>query len=146
MEIKTERLLLRPLGTEFLQSTHEYASDIENTKYMIALPNESLDETKAFLTACENEWKKEKPSFYEFAVLKDSIHIGAVSIYMNETFDAAILGWIFAPEHHGFGYAGEAAEAIMQFAKEKLSIRHFIAHCDSENTASERVMQKLGLS
>ena len=145
MEIRTERLLLRPLGTEYLLSTHKYASDIENTKYMLSLPNESPDETKAFLTACQQEWEKDKPSFYEFAVLKNGVHIGAVSIYLNDSFDTAILGWILDPEHHGFGYASEAAEAMIKFAQDNLSVRHFIAHCDSENKASEGVMKKLGL-
>jgi hypothetical protein len=45
MDIKTERLTLTPLGLRFLDSTHEYASNPEITKYMIHLPNEILEET-----------------------------------------------------------------------------------------------------
>lgn len=33
--LKTERLVLRPLDIEDLDTVHEYASDVENTKYMI---------------------------------------------------------------------------------------------------------------
>ena len=58
-EINTERLTLRPLGTEYLESVHEYASDPENTKYMIHLPNESIEETRDFLMRAENEWMPE---------------------------------------------------------------------------------------
>lgn len=61
MEIKTSRLLLCPLGTRFLESTHSYVSDIENTRYMVRLSNETIEETREFLLYCENEWKKEKP-------------------------------------------------------------------------------------
>ncbi|WP_310601991.1 hypothetical protein [Anaerosporobacter sp.] len=32
MEIKTKRLTLVPLGMQYLKSTHEYVSDIENNK------------------------------------------------------------------------------------------------------------------
>lgn len=67
MELKTERLCLKPLGMQYLESVHEYASDIENTKYMMHLPNETIQEITDFLQNTENEWKKAGPGFYEFA-------------------------------------------------------------------------------
>lgn len=145
MEIKTARLLLCPLGTRFLESTHSYVSNIENTRYMVRLPNETIEETREFLLYCENEWKKGKPMFYEFAVLLDNVHIGAVGIYLNDTCDEVELGWIFNPLYHNKGYATEAAMAIINFVKENLKIKHFVAHCDTENYSSEAVMRKLGL-
>ena len=84
MKIKTERLTLVPMGMEFLETTHEYATDAENTRFMTMLPNESIEETISFLKGTEAEWKKEAPSFYEFAILLDGKHIGAISIYLNE--------------------------------------------------------------
>ena len=144
MEIKTERLLLRPLGTMYLESTHEYSSDKENTKYMLFLPNETIEETRGFLLDCENQWEKERPEFLEFALLKDDVHIGAVGIYMNKAYDTAELGWILHPRYHSCGYTSEAATAIIEFAKNEFGISHFIAHCDSENMPSQGVMRKLG--
>lgn len=145
MEIKTKRLLLCPLDTRFLESTHPYVSDIENTRYMVRLPNETIEETKAFLQYCEDEWKKKTPKSYEFAVLLDNVHVGAVGIYLNDACDEVELGWIFNPLYHNKGYATEAALAVINFAKEELGIKHFVAHCDTENYASEAVMRKLGL-
>ena len=92
-EINTERLTLRPLGTEYLESVHEYASDPENTKYMIHLPNESIEETRDFLLRAENEWMKEAPSFYEFAVIYKGRQIGAVSLSLEGRASGEI-GWI----------------------------------------------------
>lgn len=45
-EYKTRRLLLAPLGPEFLETTHKYASDYENTKLMVHLPKDDLSETR----------------------------------------------------------------------------------------------------
>ena len=146
MELKTERLLLRPLGTEYLESTHEYASDIENTKYMLFLPNESIEETRSFLLDCEQEWKKETPSYLEFALLLDGVHIGAVGIYMNEEYDTIELGWILHKKYHNLGLTTEAAREIIDWAMDTLGIEYFIAHCDAENMASQAVMKKLGLA
>lgn len=146
MTLRTERLALRPLGLEHLMTAHEYSSDIENTKFMMFLPNDSLEETANFLLDCEREWQKEQPMFYEFAIILDGVHIGAVSLYLNDDRDEAEFGWIIGKAHWGRGYTLEAARAALDFAVNTLGIHQFIAHCDSENTASERVMQKLGMT
>ena len=181
IELKTQQLVLRPLGTEYLQTVHAYASDLENTKYMMHLPNETLEETLAFLKNAEAEWEKESPSFYEFAVLYEGRQIGAVSVYLEECADggtdepgtpeaggepasiggsaadvepdpagesapAGELGWVFHKDYWGQGFASEAAEALVAYAVRELNLRHFIAHCDAENTGSYRVMEKHGMT
>lgn len=78
-------------------------------------------------------------------MLLDGRHIGSVSAYLEENGTAWELGWIISREAHGCGYAAEAARALMEYCLETTGIRRFIAHCDSENSASQRVMQKLGL-
>lgn len=153
IELKTRRLRLRPLGTEYLQTVHAYASDLENTKYMMHLPNDTVEETLEFLKSAEAEWEKETPSFYEFAVLCEGRQIGAVSVYLEKCADggeksapAGELGWVFHKDYWGQGFAGEAAGALVEYAVRELKIRHFIAHCDAENPGSYRVMEKLGMT
>ncbi len=145
IEIHTERLTLKPLGTKYLDSVHEYASDLENTRYMMFLPNESLDETREFLQKAEDEWQCDTPSFYEFAVIYQDRQVGAVSLYREDD-TSAEFGWILNKKYWGQGIACEAASALMDYAVKKFGIRHFIAHCDSENAASYRIMEKLGMS
>lgn len=145
MELKTERLCLKPLGTQYLKSVHEYASDIENTKYMVHLPNATIQETADFLRSTENEWKRPKPEFYEFAVIYEEKQIGAVSLYMKDDFRLGELGWILNKKYWNMGIAFEAAVRLIEFAKDELTLTHFIAHCDSENTGSYRLMEKLGM-
>lgn len=146
MNIHTKRLLLAPLGPEYLLSTHNYASDIDNTKYMVHLPNTDISETKSFLDRTQAEWQKCNPQFYEYAILLENEHIGAVSIYINEDNNEGELGWIISKKYWGYGYAAEAAREIINFAIHKLKVRKFIAHCDSENISSYRVMEKLDMS
>lgn len=150
IELKTRRLVLRPLGTECLQTVHAYASDLENTKYMMHLPNETIEETLEFLKSAEAEWKKEAPSFYEFAVLYEGRQIGAVSVCLRDAAGEAgpsgELGWVFHKDYWGRGFAGEAAAALVAYCIGTLHIRHFIAHCDAENRGSYRIMEKLGMT
>ncbi len=144
MEIRTQRLVLRPIGIQDLETTYAYSGDRENTKYMVFLPDESIEETKDFLEESELEWHKQQPCFYEFAVIAGGKHIGGVSIYLRQTNDTAELGWILDRHYQGKGYATEAAGALIDFAEHQLAIHHFVAHCDWENRASQNVMSKLG--
>lgn len=146
MNIHTKRLLLEPLGMQHLASTHKYTSNLDNTKYMIHLPNTDISETESFLERVQAEWQKYNPQFYEFAILLENEHIGAVSIYIENDNAEGELGWIISKEYWGNGYAAEAAGAIINFAIKELKVKKFIAHCDSENISSFRVMEKLGFS
>ncbi|MBD5519132.1 MAG: GNAT family N-acetyltransferase [Lachnospiraceae bacterium] len=143
IEIITERLHLKPLGSEYLQTVNAYAMDCENTKYMCHLPNENVEETVNFLANVDAEWAKEKPEYYEFAILYQNEHIGAVGIYFENGIGE--VGWIVNKKYWRKGFAYEAAESLVAFFKEHMGTTHFIAHCDTENTASYRVMEKLGM-
>ena len=47
-EINTERLVLKPLGKEYLKTTIQYAMDYENARYMCHLPNDTVRRQKHF--------------------------------------------------------------------------------------------------
>lgn len=146
IELKTERLLLRPLDISDLENVHIYASDVENTKYMMHLPNETLRDTLHFLTMATIEWKKDKPNYYEFAITLKGKLIGGISVYLNEQLNEGELGWILNKKYWGQGYATEAAFAIKDFAVNELKVINLVAHCDFRNTPSYKVMKKIGLS
>ena len=143
--IKSQNLELVPQNLCYFKSTHEYASDRKKMRFMINLPNESEAETKDFLKGAETEWKKEKPGFYEFAILKEENHIGGISLYLDNERKTGELGRCLAKEAQGKGYAFEAAKALVCWAKTELSVARFVAHCDSENIASWKTMEKLGM-
>ncbi len=143
IEITTPRLLLKPLNSEFFATVNEYALDYENTKYMLYLPNDSEAETAKFLREAELAWQKECPDAYEFAILYQDQHVGAVSLYLEG--NSGELGWIVNKKYWRQGFAYEAADALMKYFVEHMGITHFVAHCDAENVASYRVMEKLGM-
>ena len=144
-ELTTERLILRPMCAEYLETTHEYASDTETCRFMVYLPSDSIEDTLYYLIDAEAEFAKEKPSYYEMAVFCGDTHIGAVSLYLDDKMEKGELGWTINKKYHGHGYATEAARALVKYASEELGIRHFIAHCDAENIPSSKVMEKLGM-
>jgi ribosomal-protein-alanine N-acetyltransferase len=145
-ELNTERLLLRPLDLSDLRTLYEYTSDVENTKYMLFYPFKRIEETRSYLARVTAEWQKQDPSFYEFAVIYDSVHIGTVSVYFNEDRTEGELACILNKKYWGRGFATEAARAIKSFIVEQLKVKKLVAHCDCRNLNSAHVMEKIGLS
>ena len=130
---------------QYLDSTLEYSCDPENARYMIYYPHSCAQETADFLKKCDLEWSKPLPDFYEFAVIKEGEHIGGITLYIEDERRTAELGWILNKRYWGNGYAYEAANALIEFASRTLGIKRFIAMCDSGNTASYKIMEKLGM-
>ena len=57
----------------------------------------------------------------------------------------AEIGWVFAPDVAGQGYATEAARAITQAAFRDVGVHRVWAQLEPENTASSRVCERLGM-
>lgn len=144
MELRTPRLILRPAALADLHTTFAYAGDPGNTRFMMFLPYRDLAETAEYLRACQEEWQKDQPDLYEFAVCLGGSHIGSVTLYMQEDRTEAELGWILHRDHWRRGYITEAAEAVMEFAR-TIGVRRVFACCDSENVPSYKTMEKLGM-
>lgn len=57
----------------------------------------------------------------------------------------AELGWSLRPEETGRGYATEAVEAVLMTCFEQLGLRRVTANCFAANTASRRLMERVGM-
>ncbi|KQU66438.1 hypothetical protein ASC58_15495 [Phycicoccus sp. Root101] len=57
----------------------------------------------------------------------------------------AEIGWVFAPDVAGQGYATEAARAIIEAAFREVGVHRVWAQLEPENTASSRVCERLGM-
>ena len=144
MILSTPRLTLRPADVSLAASTYAYAGDLENTRFMMYLPDADIEETALHLREAEEQWRMEAPERYEFAIFLGESHIGGVTLYMMEDRTEAELGWVLHKAHWRKGYVTEAALAVMDFAR-SMGVRRVFACCDSENVASYKTMEKLGM-
>ena len=81
--LKTERLTIVPQSLKYLQSTHEYASDRQNMRFMLYLPNDTIEDTKNFLARAEEEWNSPAQRDFECAILRGGEHIGGISVTLS---------------------------------------------------------------
>jgi RimJ/RimL family protein N-acetyltransferase len=55
------------------------------------------------------------------------------------------IGFVVHPDHQGRGYATEAARVLLRIAFEHLELHRVAGRLEARNSASERVLQKLGM-
>jgi ribosomal-protein-alanine N-acetyltransferase len=58
---------------------------------------------------------------------------------------AVEIGWRLARRHQGFGYASEAARAVLAHGFERVGLDEIVSFTVPANTASRRVMEKIGM-
>lgn len=142
--LETERLLLRPARTSDFDAVHTYAGDAETTRYMYWGPN-TPEDTRRFLRTAEISWAAEHPEEFDFVLIRksDGTLLGGCSLF--ETGDLGEVGWILRPEFRRRGYATEAGEALLRFGFRDRGLWRIRARCDSRNTPSWHVMERLGM-
>jgi RimJ/RimL family protein N-acetyltransferase len=55
------------------------------------------------------------------------------------------IGFVFHPDHHGRGYATEAARLLLRLAFEELDLHRVVGRLEVRNTPSARVLERLGM-
>ena len=143
----SERLEYRELGDDDFAAVHAYASDPEVVRFMPWGPNTEPD-TRDFLERAQRAALTEPRRGYEMAVVTraDGRLIGAVGLHLAEADEQAMLGYCYHRDAWGLGYATEAAETLLGFGFEVLLLRRIWAGCDPDNTASARVLEKVGMT
>ena len=145
--IETERLILRQIEVGDWRAIHRYASLPEVVRY---LPHEPFTEQDASAFALRwSEQARQNDHWPEMLVAQrkaDGRLIGHIPFErFSPRYRTREIGWVFAPEVHGQGYATEAARAVLDLAFGQLGLHRVVATCDPRNRASYRVMEKLGM-
>ena len=139
--IDTARLRLRAPRLEDAEEIFSgYAQDLAVVKYLIWRPHKSVADTREFLGRCIDDWRKDAGFAYVLCRKSDGKLLG-----MAEVGTDGSLGYVLARAHWSQGYVTEAVKAIVDLVLHQGDIPKIWAHCDVDNPASARVMQKVGM-
>ena len=123
-------------------------ADAEVVRYLYEEPF-SAAQSRDLLTrkAAGTSWAKEGDWLSAAVVERESgVTVGDVGLYWTSERDkTAEIGFIFDPGHQGKGYATEAARALLDWAFGTAGLHRVIGRTEARNTASSRVLEKLGL-
>jgi [ribosomal protein S5]-alanine N-acetyltransferase len=142
--LETERLFLRvPVAEDAASIFEQYAQDSEVAKYTGWQPHKSIRETDEFIDRCISVWANASAFPYVLLRKEDARLIGAIEIRIDKY--KADLGYVLARSEWGKGYMPEAVRVLTTWALGQQQIYRVWAVCDVENTASARVLEKVGM-
>lgn len=143
----TARLSFRELCDDDFGVVHAYASDEEVVRFLPFGPN-TENATLRFLKRARTAARAKPRVEYDLAVVRseDGRQVGAVTLRRDgPDSPQAMLGYCLAREAWGYGYATEAAAAVLRLGFEELGLHRMWAGCDPDNGGSIRVLEKLGM-
>lgn len=145
VELRTERLLLRPFRLEDVDDVYAYARDPEWGRALLLPVPEPYVRRNAeeFVTrTLLASWSTDP----HFAIVLDTTVIGGINLTVDKPHEIAGLGYVIAKPHWGKGLAPEAATAVFDWAFAHHGLAKIYARADLRNRRSTRVMEKLGMT
>jgi ribosomal-protein-alanine N-acetyltransferase len=143
--LNTPRLILRALRMDDLHDLYEYASDPEIDRYTPWSRYGSLAEARADLAHYVQQYETGTMPVWGIEHRADRKLIGICNFRWHPHHRRAETGYTIARHYWGQGLAVEAVQAIITFGFAKMDLVRIEAVCMLGNTASERVMQKVGM-
>lgn len=142
------RLRFREFTSTDHQSLLAFVRDPSQLEHMLLFLNTEA-EADSFLAFVLNGAAAEPRLQWHFLLEAplDGRFLGSVCLMIErEAPSSAELGYWFAREAWGKGYATEASRAILAFGFDQLKLHRIWGKCHERNPASARVMEKLGMS
>lgn len=143
-QLVTERLvLLKPRMDNASAIFNGWAQDEEVTRYLTWRAHQQIEQTQEFVRSCLSAWENQTRFPYMITLKETGEVIGMIDPRIEGP--RVGIGYGAAPAHWGKGYIPEATRAIIDWAFQQPSIYRVYATTDIENTASRRVLEKVGM-
>lgn len=145
---RTERLSFRPATPADLRAVYDVRADPEVARWMPSRP-ESFED---FVLRQGRAGAMERCLVLEL----DGTVIGDLYLHVEDGWAQAEvqakgretqgeIGWCLSPDHQGHGYVTEAVSELVRLAFDDLGLRRLTAVAFADNTASLRVMDRIGM-
>ena len=107
----------------------------------------SIEEAKAYIEA-KYLPQLHRLGYSNFTLIRksDGVNMGFCGLYDREGVEGLDIGFALLPEHEGKGYAYEASRELLDRALGEWEISVVSAITTKDNTASQRLLEKLGLN
>ncbi|GAA0343664.1 GNAT family N-acetyltransferase [Actinoallomurus spadix] len=146
--IVTERLHLRPYTPGDLDALHDIQSRPEVARYLYWDARDRDEVREALRQKIRSSVLADENNGLQLAaVLPESgTLVGDVLLmWTSREHRQGEIGYVFHPDHGGRGYATEAAAVMLRLGFEGLGLHRVVGRLDGRNTASARVLERLGM-
>jgi len=143
VELRSERLLLRPFRISDVDDALAYRNDEEFARYLpwVPQPFTRRDAEEFVARNILEPWE----TYPTFAVVLGGRVIGSINLEVDAKNEIAMLGYAIGSDHWGKGLTPEAGRAVIGWGFETFNLAKIWASTDLRNERSWRVMDKLGM-
>ncbi|MBI2577460.1 MAG: GNAT family N-acetyltransferase [Candidatus Wildermuthbacteria bacterium] len=143
--IKTENFLLRPFVESDEEAIAQGANNPNIYRPTLRIPYPyTREHAREWIKRAQEEWAKENPSSLDFGIEIDGKIAGGIGLANIKEGHEAEIGYWLAEPYWGKGIMTEAATAMEKFGFETLGLVRIYAGVYTWNTASQKVLEKVG--
>jgi ribosomal-protein-alanine N-acetyltransferase len=143
--LRTPRLILREFEETDFESLFSLDTDADVMKYINFGVPRSDEEIKDNLQKYIDYYSICPGLGYFAAVTYANEFLGLTALKHLDYTDEIEIGYRFLKKYWGKGYASEASGALMNYGFNKKNLERIVAVTMHENSASKRIMEKLGM-
>lgn len=145
--IESPRVCVRPISESDLPSLLAVNSDEEVVKFLGHAPWQAMAEAEAWFARISK--LQAAGSALEFVIVarQTGSVIGRCGLFdFEKAEEHAALGYILGRAHWGKGFMREALTVLIDAAFKDMGLRRLEAKVEAENTASTRLLRRLGFT
>jgi len=146
--IRTERLLIRPYAAGDVDALYAYQRLSEVHRYLYSEPRSRAEvQTMVAERVGAGSLTGAGQACHLVAGLAGTGELvgDCVLFWHSEEHAQGEIGYVLNPAHHGRGLATEAATALLRLGFEGLGMHRITGRLDARNTASARVLERIGM-
>lgn len=145
--LTTTRLTLRPFNSDDTPFVVELLNDPGWLRFIGDRHVRTRAEAEAYIASrLVAQQARVGYSLWRVALKENDEPVGMCGLVRREGLEDADIGFAFLARHTGLGYALESARAVMREADATFVLQRVVAICDPDNSASIRLLEKLGFA
>jgi ribosomal-protein-alanine N-acetyltransferase len=146
-EMRTARLILRPLEISDSSAFLSIFSDAETMLYWSKEPISTIEEAESLIQQ-DIKWSASDNCIcLGVALAESNLIIGKVTLFqLDRQNRRAEIGYVMDRRHWGKGYMTEAMEWLLDYAFDVLKLHRIEADTDPDNIPSLALLEKFGFS
>ena len=145
--LETDRLILREQTENDAPFVFELVNSPAWLKYIGERNVKSVEDARNYiLNGAIKSYKQSGFGFYLVELKEGNVPVGISGLVKRDTLEHPDIGFAFLPEYEGKGYGSESASAVMKYARDVLKLGTIVAITTKDNTASIKLVEKIGLT
>lgn len=143
--VETRRLTVREITVDDASHVLELLNDPGYLRYIGDRKVRSIEDAREYIRNCViGSYDLHGFGMYLVLAKRHGEAVGMCGFVRREGLDDVDIGYALLGVHCGFGYALEAARAVLEYGRATLGLERVVAITSDDNEASMRLLRKLG--